>query len=208
MDSFSKSKNEGFIIQKIQSLKSVFRTATFFFLTPYFTLTFTFITHTCHYFFNTNINFIYFYFNYNTPEQRERERERERELRKQNVGLVLAGMGDDDGFQNYCLVVRVEYANLVIATGNSGFRCQFGTVCGGEIQSESKSTTVRFPNIWFFFLIFLIYNIIDCVFIFDGAFLALHVKFRYLVSKVPQSVCLVWNLNSPFSPLVFYFVIL
>ena len=53
----------------------------------------------------------------------------------------------DDGFQNYCLVVIVEYANLVIATGNGGFRCQFGTVCGGAIQSKSKITTVRFPNI-------------------------------------------------------------
>ena len=53
----------------------------------------------------------------------------------------------DDGFQNFCLVVIVEYANLVIATGNVVFRCQFGTVCGGAIQSKSKSTTVRFPNI-------------------------------------------------------------
>ena len=146
--SFSKSENEGFIIQKTQSLKSVFRTTIFFFLTPHFTLTFTFITHTCHFFFlNTNINFIYFYFNYNTPEQRARERERERDLRKQSVGLVLAGMGDDHGFQNYCLVVIVDYANLVAAMGNGGFRCQFGTVCGGAIQSKSKSTTVRFPNI-------------------------------------------------------------
>ena len=53
----------------------------------------------------------------------------------------------DDGFQNYCLVVIVEYANFVIATGNGGFSCQFGTVCGGAIQSKSKITTVRFPNI-------------------------------------------------------------
>ena len=44
---------------------------------------------------------------------------------------------------------------------------------------------------------FLIYNIIDCVFCCDGAFLALHVKFRYLVSSLAlwdcfytQSVCL------------------
>ena len=59
---------------------------------------------------------------------------------------MLAGMGDD-GFQNYCLVVIVECANLVIATGNGGFRCQYGTVCGGAIQSKSKITTVRFPNI-------------------------------------------------------------
>ncbi|KAK4581853.1 hypothetical protein RGQ29_025138 [Quercus rubra] len=36
----------------------------------------------------------------------------------------------DDGFQNYCLVVIVEYANLVIATGNGGFRCQFGRFLG------------------------------------------------------------------------------
>ena len=49
--SLSKSENEGFVIQKIQSLKSVFRTTIFFFLTPHFTLTFTFITHTCHFFF-------------------------------------------------------------------------------------------------------------------------------------------------------------
>ena len=48
-----------------------------------------------------------------------RERDRERELPKQNVGLVLAGMGDD-GFQNYFLVVIVDYANLVKATGNGG----------------------------------------------------------------------------------------
>ena len=54
--------------------------------------------------------------------------------------------------------------------------------------------TLRFPSIWFFFLI---YNIIDCVFCCDGAFLALHVKFRYLVSSLAlwdcfytQSVCL------------------
>ena len=89
--------------------------------------------------------FILFIFTSITIHQR-RERERERELRKQNVGLVLARMGDD-GFQNFCL----EYANLVIATGNGGFRCQFGTVYGGAIQSTSKSTTVKFPNICFFF---------------------------------------------------------
>ena len=71
--SLSKSENEGFVIQKIQSPKSVFRTTIFFFLTPHFTLTFTFITRTCHFFFfNTNINFIYFYFNYNTLEKRAR----------------------------------------------------------------------------------------------------------------------------------------
>ena len=40
--------------------------------------------------------------------------------------------------------------------------------------------TLRFPNIY----IFLIYNITDCVFYCDGAFLALHVKFRYLVSSL------------------------
>ena len=127
--SFSKSENEGFIIQKTQSLKSVFRTTIFFFLTPHFTLTFTFITHTCHFFFFLIQILILFIFTSITIHQsREREREREREMRKENVGLVLAGMGDDDGFQNYCLVVIVEYANLVIATGNGGFRRQFGTV--------------------------------------------------------------------------------
>ena len=145
MDSFSQSKNEGFIIQKIQSLKSVFRTATFFFLLPILSSLLHLLLIRATIFLIQIL--ILFIFTSITIHQRERERERERELRKQNVGLVLAGMGDDDGFQNYCLVVRVEYANLVIATGNSGFRCQFGTVCGGEIQSKSKSTTVRFPNI-------------------------------------------------------------
>ena len=59
---------------------------------------------------------------------------------------MLAGMGDD-GFQNYCLVVIVEYANLVMATDNGGFRCQFGTVC-----ERSNSIQVQgFPIFDFFF---------------------------------------------------------
>ena len=77
----------------------------------------------------------------------------------------------------------MEYANLVIATGNGGFRCQFGTVFGEAIQSKSKV-----PQYLIFF--FLIYNIIDCVFCYDGAFLTLHIKFRYLVSSLALWDCL------------------
>ena len=55
--------------------------------------------------------------------------------------------------------------------------------------------TLRFPNIY----IFLIYNITDCVFYCDGAFLALHVKFRYLVSSL---VLRDWG-----SPIYIYFLI-
>ena len=87
--SFSnKSENEGFIIQKTQSLKSVFRITTFFFLTPHFTLTFTFITHTCHLFFLIQILILFIFTSITIHQRREqeRERERERELRKQNVG--------------------------------------------------------------------------------------------------------------------------
>ena len=80
------------------------------------------------FFFLMQILILFIFTSITIHQSRERERERERELRKENVGLVLAGMGDDDGFQNYCLVVIVEYANLVIATGNGGFRRQFGTV--------------------------------------------------------------------------------
>ena len=100
--SLSKSENEGFIIQKTPNpWNRYFEPQHFFFLTPHFTLTFTILLiRATFFFFNTNIYFIYFYFNYNTPEKREKV------LRKQNVGLVLAGMGDD-GFQNYCLVVIV-----------------------------------------------------------------------------------------------------
>ena len=80
------------------------------------------------FFFLIQILILFIFTSITIHQSREREREKERELRKENVGLVLAGMGDDDGFQNYCLVVIVEYANLVIATGNGGFRRQFGTV--------------------------------------------------------------------------------
>ena len=71
------------------------------------------------------------------------------------------------------------------SNGNGGFRCLFGTVCGGPIQSKSKRTTVW---LWLWgspiYIYFLIYNITNCVFYYDGAFLALHVKFRYLVSSL------------------------
>ena len=142
--SSSKSENEGFIIQKTPSLKLIKRNIYLFFLTLHFTTHFYTYSYVTLFFFLIQI-LILFSFTSITIHQ-SRERDRERELRKQNVGLVLARMGDD-GFQNFCL----EYANLVIATGNGGFRCQFGTVYGGAIQSTSKSTTVKFPNICFFF---------------------------------------------------------
>ena len=46
-----------------------------------------------------------------------------------------------------------------------------------------------------FFLIYFIYNIIDCVCCCDGAFLALHVKFRYLVSSLALWDCFMFIPN-------------
>ena len=145
--SFSKSENEGFIIQKTQSLKSVFRTTIFFFITPHFTLTFTFITHMCHFFFfNTNINFIYFYFNYNTPEQRARERERERVAKRE----CRVGVGGNGGWW---------WVSKLLFGGDSGV-CQFGNSNGQWwfqtpiwyclYVEEQFNPSPRFPNIWFF----------------------------------------------------------
>ena len=176
--SFSKSdsENEGFIIQKTPNpWNRYFEPQHFFFLLPILPSLLQFYSYVPLFlfsFFNTNI---YFYFNYNTPEKRARARERVAKTE------CRVGVGGNGGWWVSKLLFG-GHSDLVIATVNGGFRCQFGF----NVE-EQFNPSPRFPNIWFFFLR---YNIIDCVFCCDGAFLALHVKFRYLVFSLALWDCL------------------
>ena len=84
--SFSKSENEGLIIQKTQSLKSVFRTTTFFYsyspFYPHFYIYYSYVP----LIFLIQIFILFIFTSITIHQRREQERERERELRKQNVG--------------------------------------------------------------------------------------------------------------------------
>ena len=140
--SLSKTENEGFVIQKIQSLKSVFRTATFFFLLPILSSLLHLLLIRATFFFLIQI---FIFTSITIHQRRERERERERESR--------VGVGGNGGW----------WVSKLLFGGDSGV-CQFGNsnrqwwfqmpiwYCMWE---EQFNPSPRFPNIWFF----LIFNI-------------------------------------------------
>ena len=77
------------------------------------------------------------------------------------------------------MAMVVSYAYLVLYVEDPFNPSPRGPLC--DCDSEV-------PQYLIFF--FLIYNITDCVFYYDVAFLALHVKFRYLVSSLALRDCL------------------
>ena len=145
-------------------------------------------------------------------------------MRKQNVGCWR-----EWGWWVSKLLFGSHSGVCQFGKSNGGFRCQFGTVCGGAIQSKSK---VPKYLIWFFFkyIILLIVLSLDTWFLLwlcgivytqtqsvclaclqmsklrpNGGLCGFCLDFGEI--NIPfLSRCGIWN--PAFSPLVFYFVIL